>query len=1154
MTESAKILERLIPAYDPDLADATVRTEYWGGRSAETLAADLPVVPFDAPGLPPLPPNFVAFATSVGDPAPAAPPKGRKKPVLAPGPRLHALVRSALYRDTQLPVPTAGAGLAWVNTLPGQLIGATDRVGPDPAPLYVVGKCLGPAEHDKRRPFVGPGSEPLWEAWREAGLSPPEGWAYATNLVRFLPPRDAAQGALPASWVKDGQFLLFQELLLGRPPWLLVLGADALKALFGKGTTLESCRGLVRELTLDTRRHRPPEGGPPGPGETHTIRVVCADHPAAVAREPEKHPLLVSALRLLADRAAGDIPVETQARVVVPKITHDYRPVYTLAELRAEAVKSAEAARNGGYLAFDCEWHGRDPGDPGAFLYTVQWSHAPGHGRCVFVRRCGGVDNPDLPQAEAAQALSWLFGCAAARGTRLVTYFGKGDLKWLRAYGVDLWPTFEAQPATPEETYHSGAFDAFVGVTAVDETGPRKLEIVCNTRLGMERWDPDKDEETVRVCDEVLKCKPGDLPGYGFHSESVIEAYSIGDVDATGRLYLHLNGDPRVGTRGQLDADRFGNASRRVFHLRMRGLPAWAEMEATGFLVDADRHKYLRERFAAKRDDLLAELRREVNWPTLDLAKPNQRIELLYGECHHDKGRLRPPDDDPAGPGLTFGLTPYKATEAAGHKLWAEAVALHQAGHGPKPRVSTDKEAVADARAQHPAADLVYKIDGLTTALKSLLKPPEARDESDEPEEAEPATPPPPAPRRRRKAATPADPAELARGYDPDADEVYTKGLMKYVSADGRVRSLFGMTETGRPTSAKPNLFNVGGDTAAEKYDYIFRGEDLPPVRTMFLAPPGWLVLSADLKLAEVVVAAWYSDDPLLNEHAALANAGKMDLHADLAVRSFRLTVPDRVLTDRECVKYEVPPGTTVAAALGCRVGDPLPPNKKALAMAQKGHLRTASKRTRFGHYYGAQAETLRRKILEEPDARSVTLADVEELIRGHDAAYPRLAELLAAARRRVTTHGWLCGPGGSYRRFRKSTDRKVVGDQEREAQNFVCQNGVADPVTQWLAVMYEERARRGLRFKMLASIYDSLMLEVPEAEIEATADLVKEVLSTKVPYQPCDLDGRPVLGRGPFFFAADVSVGRRWEDWLKPDEWREIGRRAKAATDMVNI
>jgi DNA polymerase-1 len=332
------------------------------------------------------------------------------------------------------------------------------------------------------------------------------------------------------------------------------------------------------------------------------------------------------------------------------------------------------------------------------------------------------------------------------------------------------------------------------------------------------------------------------------------------------------------------------------------------------------------------------------------------------------------------------------------------------------------------------------------------------------------------------------------------------------------------MAETDRVTSSKPNLQNQVSEGADEKYSYII-GQKIKG-RRIFKAREGHWILSADLMLAEVAVAAWTSDDELLQDQVRRAtlppsDPGYVDLHADLAVRSFKLNCP---------------------------------PTKAGLKAAGKGHLRTAAKRTRFGHYYGAQAETLLRKIREEPDAQDVTLEDVQGLIAGHDETYPALARVLSGIMQRAHCPGWACGPYGAYRRSRvtRDTDRAIAAGVEREFRNFLNQNPVADAVHMWLAAIWRERARRGLTFRIVLSVHDSVMLEVPYHEAEEVVDeVVVGTITKQVPFVPCDFDGRPIPGRGPYYFGADVSVGPRWEEWLEEDDWRAQARAAQAQAQM---
>ena len=71
---------------------------------------------------------------------------------------------------------------------------------------------------------MGPTSQYLVRALGEAGFSEQDraDW-YVTNLVKHENPfKDSDR--LPADWVKDGLYLLHQELRLVRPEYLLALG------------------------------------------------------------------------------------------------------------------------------------------------------------------------------------------------------------------------------------------------------------------------------------------------------------------------------------------------------------------------------------------------------------------------------------------------------------------------------------------------------------------------------------------------------------------------------------------------------------------------------------------------------------------------------------------------------------------------------------------------------------------------------------------------------------------------------------------------------------------------------------------------------------------------------------------------------------------
>lgn len=1099
---------------DRDLDSATVRTRFFGGRSAAAVATEMPILPVTAPGLPPPGPSFVVFSQLLGDDPPPPPPPGRRRPATRPdGPYLTALVRSALYQmGTAVRVPGASgnhddpeAGV--VALQPGVL--ATndpggDRYGPGRCRLMVVGKCLGPTEVQAGRPFHGPGSRPLWEAWAEAGLPPPgpDFPVFLTNLVPFAPPLNAIS-RIPKDWVADGLHLLYQQVAVCRPEVVLVLGADALKALFGPKARVVDYRGRLAQLAVDCR---PVADAPP---DVHTAHVVATDHPAAVARDPGQHPALVAGLRAAAV-ALGFADQEAQVPL-------DHQPVYTTAELHQAVAESVKASAAGGYVAFDCEWEGRHPSDPGAYLYTVQWSHAPGHARCVFLRRCGGGENAALPVAEAVPLLRRLFEGAPARGARLVGHFAKADLPWLASIGVDLYPHFVGPADDPDpdgvtrlyahqKCYFEGAFDSYVGVHAVDESAANKLEIVAATLCGMDRWDTDMAAWRAEFC-KSQKISQAALRGYGNCPEWRILPYACHDPDGTGRIYLKLNGDPRTGTPGLLDRDRYGNSCRRAFAMRMRAWAAWAEMERYGLGVDLDRRAELRAELAAKREELIDRLRAEANWhdvrdadgrvvhEAFDPGKRRHRVEFLFGEQYLDCPSVRPPG------ALSLGLDPYMSTAKTDGRLWADAVANYNRRGGDQPVPAANQETMIHRAREHRLAELLKQIDFLGTAMKILFRQPKDADDDDDDDGS---------------TVTARGPVAHG-GVDDLAAEVHERGLLAVLAGDGRVRSVFGFVETGRSRSGGGlNLQNVSGSRDEQLDAVLGWGKAAPkgsPLaernfvsRSIFVPRPGWWYVDADLKGAEIMMAAWLSGDPVLMEHARRNNLPEsdpdwLDLHADLANTAFNLNLP--------------------------------------LKEVKKQHpaLRVAAKRTRFGHYYGASPGTILRQVLEE--SPHVTLAQIEAIVAGHDRTYPVLTEFFAAVRQRPARPGWMANGFGGMRRFRYGSTRDLQEAQGREAQNWTCQAGVADAVNTGLGHLWADLRRRRMEARIVLSVHDSFLIECPRHEVVTVVDdLLPLNLSERTPVVPTDLSGNP-LARGPYRFGLKIEVGRRWGVPLPDAEWR---------------
>ena len=119
-----------------------------------------------------------------------------------------------------------------------------------------------------------------------------------------------------------------------------------------------------------------------------------------------------------------------------------------------------------------------------------------------------------------------------------------------------------------------------------------------------------------------------------------------------------------------------------------------------------------------------------------------------------------------------------------------------------------------------------------------------------------------------------------------------------------------------------------------------------------------------------------------------------------------------------------------------------------------------------------------------------------------------------------VVDPGYLMNPWGRIRFFPKTYDEKLIRTLGREAQNYPIQSTVADTclITLWLMRKYREQ--HDLHFKIVNQIHDAILVEVPEAEIDATKEMFYKTMGN------IDI---PIEGSDPLRLDVDIDVMRRW-------------------------
>lgn len=1103
----------------------------------------LPFVPLDAVGMPLPGADFIAHAAALGNIDSKI--KRGESPRdyrLRFGPLLERLYRCALYDPTfYLPVKIKGK-IKYARFVPGHCWGDKHPVagprGVRQGGVVVIGKCLGAEEERQCRNFVGKSGALLTQVLREIGLHPSQfdEW-YIANLVRHVH-LDPSRSQLAKGWIKNCEILLHQELRLLLPRFVICFGSEASTWLMGGEVAGGASSGHGRIMKKRIPLHC--EGEEP---RWHEFSYMTCLHPAAVVRTPDRRPEFKGTLLRFSQLVSGELsPDDVYERP-------DHRVIWDLQELRQTVDQVlAEHAASGlpmQPIALDCEWHGdywtscnrtlkgelaggkntvsEDKGEKESWLRTVQFSHRPGFARTIVLRHGGrrspdGNDRVGMPAfvpsiASAVAEIKRLVTSTPGRHVRVVGHLLKADLPWLVQLDAELGETLIRQFDPPEDdpdpdgvtrlfgwqkSQLFGGFDTLYGIHSYQETAERKLEVACMTSCGVRRYDGDVQKEKKQICDES-KVSAKKMGGYGEISDETIHKYGGWDADGTMRLFTILT---KPG--GLLDSDQYGNNSWPAFWISQGKLTAELEMEMTGLLIDHKRAEKLTGIYAEAYGNLLVKIQNLVGWPNTfeedgTLKRPgfNPRSTqqtrcvlfgpAMSGKIDKDTGEGLDPRPEDVRDSLVLDLTPIKTTGKPS-KGWDKVVAKRQeADFSP----STDKETLGILLARAIAADDQQAAEVLRTlrwyrfinrVTTGVLCPPD-------------------------------DASECY--FDEDGDLVYEKGVMAAVQWDRRVRTTFLPVDTGRVSSVNINIQNFSKRREKDLKD-ILQSKYAYPLRSIVMAPDGWVYVESDFTGAELLAMAIQSGSELMVDHCQRASLPESDpRHYDIHSR-----------------------GAKFAFKLDCA------PLKSALDANKLSHLRDIAKTIMFGLPYGRGDDAVMRAIEEtgtKVDPQDVVA--VREFIFG---SYPELEPFFQKCRDRVENPGWMRNCFGRYRRF-QLTDEASLADVQRIAGNFPIQSCVADCTSTAIKLMrhFPGRVDGDGRFKylMVAQVHDAVMSQV---RVEYLSWYLAEVLPTcmtkSITIYACDLDGKRLPNRPGYHLGFDSSLYKWWGHKMTREDGLAMG------------
>jgi DNA polymerase-1 len=249
-----------------------------------------------------------------------------------------------------------------------------------------------------------------------------------------------------------------------------------------------------------------------------------------------------------------------------------------------------------------------------------------------------------------------------------------------------------------------------------------------------------------------------------------------------------------------------------------------------------------------------------------------------------------------------------------------------------------------------------------------------------------------------------------------------------------RVHTTFNQTgtTTGRLSSTNPNLQNIP-----------IRTELGREIRAAFIAEAGHVLLSADYSQIELRLLAHFSEDPLLVEAFRRGD----DIHTLTAAQVFG-----------------VPP------------------------MLIDAEHRRRAKAVNFGIVYGLSPFGLSQQLgIEQREAKKFIDAYFEKY-----SGVRRFIDRVLEETRREQSVKTLFGRSRPIPDI-NSKNANMRGFAERTAVNTPLQGTAADLIKLAMIHIDDELQARKLKSRMLLQVHDELLFEVPQAEIEAMRELVRE-------------------------------------------------------------
>ncbi|MCS6851397.1 MAG: DNA polymerase I [Gemmataceae bacterium] len=275
----------------------------------------------------------------------------------------------------------------------------------------------------------------------------------------------------------------------------------------------------------------------------------------------------------------------------------------------------------------------------------------------------------------------------------------------------------------------------------------------------------------------------------------------------------------------------------------------------------------------------------------------------------------------------------------------------------------------------------------------------------------------------------------------------------------GRIHASFNQTvaATGRLSSSDPNLQNIP-----------VRSEVGRQIRQAFIPEEGWQLLTADYSQIELRMLAHFSGDAALRR----AFAEDRDIHAAVAAEIF--AIPEEAVGPEQ---------------------------------------RRVAKTVNFGVIYGMSAHGLAQRL-------AIPREEAARFIDAYFARYPQVLEHQSRLLAECAQTGFvrtILGRRRAIAGVRPESSYQQRNQPEREAINMEIQGSAADLIKLAMLHLYRRLRREKCRARLLLTVHDELVLEVPPEELAAVAEWVRHDMTTALELEV------PLR--------VDLAVGPNWLD-----------------------